>query len=148
MRKGSRVPTLLCPLAGIVQSDPLLPVDRTLIPSPPPRPKNPVFDDEEKSKVRCTGAVGPRVRAGLAPPRELAARAFTSVPPLPAFSQVVEEQEPRRPAGGQQAHQVHGEGGEWEAWGRRRCDPRAEAPCPVPGPPLGGGGREFLGEQE
>uniref|UniRef100_A0A8C3XAG0 Golgi associated, gamma adaptin ear containing, ARF binding protein 3 n=1 Tax=Catagonus wagneri TaxID=51154 RepID=A0A8C3XAG0_9CETA len=36
---------------GIVQSDPLLPVDRTLIPSPPPRPKNPVFDDEEKSKL-------------------------------------------------------------------------------------------------
>ncbi|XP_004394404.1 PREDICTED: ADP-ribosylation factor-binding protein GGA3 isoform X2 [Odobenus rosmarus divergens] len=36
---------------GIVQSDPLVPVDRTLIPSPPPRPKNPVFDDEEKSKL-------------------------------------------------------------------------------------------------
>nr|XP_033816923.1 ADP-ribosylation factor-binding protein GGA3 isoform X2 [Geotrypetes seraphini] len=35
---------------GIVLSDPLIPVDRTLIPSPPPRPKNPVFDDEEKSK--------------------------------------------------------------------------------------------------
>lgn len=37
--------------SGIVQSDPLVPVDRTLIPSPPPRPKNPVFDDEEKSKL-------------------------------------------------------------------------------------------------
>ncbi|XP_040845620.1 ADP-ribosylation factor-binding protein GGA3 isoform X1 [Ochotona curzoniae] len=36
---------------GIVQSDPAVPVDRTLIPSPPPRPKNPVFDDEEKSKL-------------------------------------------------------------------------------------------------
>ncbi|XP_053426913.1 ADP-ribosylation factor-binding protein GGA3 isoform X2 [Nycticebus coucang] len=36
---------------GIVQSDPPIPVDRTLIPSPPPRPKNPVFDDEEKSKL-------------------------------------------------------------------------------------------------
>ncbi|XP_056673146.1 ADP-ribosylation factor-binding protein GGA3 isoform X7 [Monodelphis domestica] len=36
---------------GIVQSDPLIPMDRTLIPSPPPRPKNPVFDDEEKSKL-------------------------------------------------------------------------------------------------
>ncbi|XP_029456409.1 ADP-ribosylation factor-binding protein GGA3 isoform X2 [Rhinatrema bivittatum] len=36
---------------GIVLSDPLIPVDRTLIPSPPPRPKNPVFDDEEKSKL-------------------------------------------------------------------------------------------------
>lgn len=43
----------LCHLSGIVQSDPLIPVDRTLIPSPPPRPKNPVFDDEEKSKVKC-----------------------------------------------------------------------------------------------
>lgn len=36
---------------GIVHSDPVMPVDRTLIPSPPARPKNPVFDDEEKSKL-------------------------------------------------------------------------------------------------
>ncbi|XP_007957848.1 ADP-ribosylation factor-binding protein GGA3 [Orycteropus afer afer] len=36
---------------GIIRSDPPLPADRTLIPSPPPRPKNPVFDDEEKSKL-------------------------------------------------------------------------------------------------
>ncbi|NXL91573.1 GGA3 protein, partial [Alectura lathami] len=36
---------------GIVMFDPVIPVDRTLIPSPPPRPKNPVFDDEEKSKL-------------------------------------------------------------------------------------------------
>ncbi|XP_006869649.1 PREDICTED: ADP-ribosylation factor-binding protein GGA3 isoform X2 [Chrysochloris asiatica] len=36
---------------GIVHSDPQIPADRTLIPSPPPRPKNPVFDDEEKSKL-------------------------------------------------------------------------------------------------
>ncbi|KAM6164443.1 ADP-ribosylation factor-binding protein GGA3 isoform 2-T2 [Rhynchocyon petersi] len=36
---------------GIVHSDPSIPEDRTLIPSPPPRPKNPVFDDEEKSKL-------------------------------------------------------------------------------------------------
>uniref|UniRef100_A0A8C3J0S8 Golgi associated, gamma adaptin ear containing, ARF binding protein 3 n=1 Tax=Chrysemys picta bellii TaxID=8478 RepID=A0A8C3J0S8_CHRPI len=36
---------------GIVMCDPVIPVDRTLIPSPPPRPKNPVFDDEEKSKL-------------------------------------------------------------------------------------------------
>uniref|UniRef100_A0A8C6YKI9 Golgi associated, gamma adaptin ear containing, ARF binding protein 3 n=1 Tax=Naja naja TaxID=35670 RepID=A0A8C6YKI9_NAJNA len=35
---------------GIVLSDPVIPVEKTLIPSPPPRPKNPVFDDEEKSK--------------------------------------------------------------------------------------------------
>nr|XP_056713568.1 ADP-ribosylation factor-binding protein GGA3 [Euleptes europaea] len=36
---------------GIVLSDPVIPMERTLIPSPPPRPKNPVFDDEEKSKL-------------------------------------------------------------------------------------------------
>ncbi|NXX99209.1 GGA3 protein, partial [Centropus bengalensis] len=36
---------------GIVMFDPVVPADRTLIPSPPPRPKNPVFDDEEKSKL-------------------------------------------------------------------------------------------------
>ncbi|NXQ92127.1 GGA3 protein, partial [Nyctibius grandis] len=36
---------------GIVMFDPVIPADRTLIPSPPPRPKNPVFDDEEKSKL-------------------------------------------------------------------------------------------------
>ncbi|XP_004693548.1 PREDICTED: ADP-ribosylation factor-binding protein GGA3 [Condylura cristata] len=36
---------------GIVHSDPPIPMDWTLIPSPPPRPKNPVFDDEEKSKL-------------------------------------------------------------------------------------------------
>ncbi|XP_050777046.1 ADP-ribosylation factor-binding protein GGA3 isoform X2 [Gopherus flavomarginatus] len=36
---------------SIVMCDPVIPVDRTLIPSPPPRPKNPVFDDEEKSKL-------------------------------------------------------------------------------------------------
>ncbi|KAJ6660369.1 hypothetical protein lerEdw1_017792 [Lerista edwardsae] len=36
---------------GIVLSDPVIPVERTLIPSPPPRPKNPVFDDDEKSKL-------------------------------------------------------------------------------------------------
>uniref|UniRef100_A0A669Q132 Golgi associated, gamma adaptin ear containing, ARF binding protein 3 n=1 Tax=Phasianus colchicus TaxID=9054 RepID=A0A669Q132_PHACC len=35
---------------GIVMFDPVIPVDKILIPSPPPRPKNPVFDDEEKSK--------------------------------------------------------------------------------------------------
>ncbi|KFW66929.1 ADP-ribosylation factor-binding protein GGA3, partial [Pygoscelis adeliae] len=36
---------------GIIMFDPVIPADRTLIPSPPPRPKNPVFDDEEKSKL-------------------------------------------------------------------------------------------------
>ncbi|XP_041076902.1 ADP-ribosylation factor-binding protein GGA3-like isoform X2 [Polyodon spathula] len=36
---------------GIVSCDPEIPVDNTLIPSPPTRPKNPVFEDEEKSKL-------------------------------------------------------------------------------------------------
>ncbi|MBN3303792.1 GGA3 protein, partial [Amia calva] len=36
---------------GIVTSDPEIPVDKTLIPSPPARPKNPVFENEEKSKL-------------------------------------------------------------------------------------------------
>lgn len=36
---------------GIVLTDPVIPVDRTLIPSPPVRPKNPIFDDEERSKL-------------------------------------------------------------------------------------------------
>uniref|UniRef100_A0A8C4GGQ2 Golgi associated, gamma adaptin ear containing, ARF binding protein 3a n=1 Tax=Dicentrarchus labrax TaxID=13489 RepID=A0A8C4GGQ2_DICLA len=35
---------------GIVIVDPEIPLDATLIPSPSPRPKNPVFDDEKKSK--------------------------------------------------------------------------------------------------
>ncbi|XP_040187139.1 ADP-ribosylation factor-binding protein GGA3 [Rana temporaria] len=36
---------------GIVLSDPVIPVDHTLIPSPPVRPKNPIFDDDERSKL-------------------------------------------------------------------------------------------------
>ncbi|XP_053564893.1 ADP-ribosylation factor-binding protein GGA3 [Bombina bombina] len=36
---------------GIVISDPSVPVDCTLIPSPPSRPKNPIFEDEERSKL-------------------------------------------------------------------------------------------------
>lgn len=35
---------------GIVTEDPEVPVDKTLVPSP--KPKNPVFDNEEKSKVK------------------------------------------------------------------------------------------------
>ncbi|XP_070772962.1 ADP-ribosylation factor-binding protein GGA3a [Enoplosus armatus] len=35
---------------GIVLVDPEITLDATLIPSPSPRPKNPVFDDEKKSK--------------------------------------------------------------------------------------------------
>uniref|UniRef100_A0A673Z8A9 Golgi associated, gamma adaptin ear containing, ARF binding protein 3a n=1 Tax=Salmo trutta TaxID=8032 RepID=A0A673Z8A9_SALTR len=38
---------------GIVTVDPEVPLDKTLMPSPPSRPKNPVFESEEKSKVRC-----------------------------------------------------------------------------------------------
>uniref|UniRef100_A0A4W5KU65 Golgi associated, gamma adaptin ear containing, ARF binding protein 3a n=1 Tax=Hucho hucho TaxID=62062 RepID=A0A4W5KU65_9TELE len=35
---------------GIVTVDPEVPLDKTLMPSPPSRPKNPVFENEEKSK--------------------------------------------------------------------------------------------------
>ncbi|KAJ8001919.1 hypothetical protein DPEC_G00174410 [Dallia pectoralis] len=35
---------------GIVTVDPEVPLDNTLMPSPPSRPKNPVFENEEKSK--------------------------------------------------------------------------------------------------
>lgn len=38
--------------AGIVKCDPKLPDDAPF-PPPPPRPKNIIFDDEEKSKVRA-----------------------------------------------------------------------------------------------
>lgn len=38
---------------GLVTRDPELPPDRTLIPSPPTRPKHPVFDNEDMGKV-CT----------------------------------------------------------------------------------------------
>uniref|UniRef100_A0A7N9AQ60 Golgi associated, gamma adaptin ear containing, ARF binding protein 3b n=1 Tax=Mastacembelus armatus TaxID=205130 RepID=A0A7N9AQ60_9TELE len=36
---------------GLVTRDPELPLDRTLIPSPPTRPKHPVFDNEDMGKV-------------------------------------------------------------------------------------------------
>uniref|UniRef100_A0A8K9X595 Golgi associated, gamma adaptin ear containing, ARF binding protein 3 n=1 Tax=Oncorhynchus mykiss TaxID=8022 RepID=A0A8K9X595_ONCMY len=36
---------------GLVTMDPELPVDKTLIPSPPTRPKNPVFDNEDMGKL-------------------------------------------------------------------------------------------------
>ncbi|KAM4598191.1 ADP-ribosylation factor-binding protein GGA3 isoform 2-T2 [Polymixia lowei] len=36
---------------GLVTSDPELPLDKTLIPSPPTRPKNPVFDNEDMGKL-------------------------------------------------------------------------------------------------
>ncbi|KAM9434676.1 ADP-ribosylation factor-binding protein GGA3 [Clarias gariepinus] len=36
---------------GLISSDPELPVDKTLIPSPPSRPKNPVFDNEDMGKL-------------------------------------------------------------------------------------------------
>ncbi|TRY95712.1 hypothetical protein DNTS_022115 [Danionella cerebrum] len=41
---------------GLVKSDPELPVDRTLIPSPPARPRNPVFDNEDMGKIRSADA--------------------------------------------------------------------------------------------
>uniref|UniRef100_A0A6Q2XYM9 Golgi associated, gamma adaptin ear containing, ARF binding protein 3b n=1 Tax=Esox lucius TaxID=8010 RepID=A0A6Q2XYM9_ESOLU len=41
---------------GLVTTDPELPVDKTLIPSPPTRPKNPVFDNEDMGKVRPLGS--------------------------------------------------------------------------------------------
>ena len=40
--------------AGIVKADPKLPDDATF-PVPPPRPKNVIFEDEEKSKVKLQG---------------------------------------------------------------------------------------------
>lgn len=43
-------PSLL--LLGLVSRDPELPLDRTLIPSPPTRPKHPVFDNEDMGKVK------------------------------------------------------------------------------------------------
>ncbi|XP_077414081.1 ADP-ribosylation factor-binding protein GGA3 [Vanacampus margaritifer] len=36
---------------GLVMQDPELPLDRTLIPSPPTRPKHPVFDNEDMGKL-------------------------------------------------------------------------------------------------
>ncbi|XP_054615097.1 ADP-ribosylation factor-binding protein GGA3 [Dunckerocampus dactyliophorus] len=36
---------------GLVARDPELPLDRTLIPSPPARPKHPVFDNEDMGKL-------------------------------------------------------------------------------------------------
>ncbi|XP_033827700.1 ADP-ribosylation factor-binding protein GGA3-like [Periophthalmus magnuspinnatus] len=36
---------------GLVPQDPELPLDRTLIPSPPTRPKHPVFDNEDMGKL-------------------------------------------------------------------------------------------------
>ncbi|XP_022056938.2 ADP-ribosylation factor-binding protein GGA3 isoform X2 [Acanthochromis polyacanthus] len=36
---------------GLVTNDPELPLDRTLIPSPPTRPKHPVFDNEDMGKL-------------------------------------------------------------------------------------------------
>uniref|UniRef100_A0A8B9HA03 Golgi associated, gamma adaptin ear containing, ARF binding protein 3b n=1 Tax=Astyanax mexicanus TaxID=7994 RepID=A0A8B9HA03_ASTMX len=38
-------------LSGLISSDPELTADKTLIPSPPTRPKNPVFDNEDMGKL-------------------------------------------------------------------------------------------------
>lgn len=40
-----------------MKSDPKLPED-AIFPIPPPRPKNVIFEDEEKSKVRQSGSLG------------------------------------------------------------------------------------------
>lgn len=50
----TKVQSYLFLFLGIVLADPQIPLDATLIPSPSPRPKNPVFEDEKKSKVRET----------------------------------------------------------------------------------------------
>lgn len=39
--------------SGIIKQDPELPPDK-LLNLPPPRPKNAIFEDEEKSKVRTS----------------------------------------------------------------------------------------------
>lgn len=52
------------PTLGIVKSDPKLP-DDAIFPLPPPRPKNVIFEDEEKSKVRLQGGVDEGSRAHL-----------------------------------------------------------------------------------
>lgn len=49
---------------GIVKSDPKLP-DDAVFPLPPPRPKNVIFEDEEKSKVGLQGRAGEVSRAHL-----------------------------------------------------------------------------------
>lgn len=46
--------TVFIYFVGIVVVDPEVSLNATLIPSPSPRPKNPVFDDEKKSKVSGT----------------------------------------------------------------------------------------------
>lgn len=42
-------------ISGVVLADPEISFDAPIIPSPFPRPVNPVFDDEKKSKVKMTG---------------------------------------------------------------------------------------------
>lgn len=52
MIQGSQMNVALFDFEGLVMQDPELPLDRTLIPSPPTRPKHPVFDNEDMGKVR------------------------------------------------------------------------------------------------
>lgn len=47
-----RTLAVCCCFLGIVLADPEIPRDATLTAPPSPQPKNPVFDDERKSKVR------------------------------------------------------------------------------------------------
>lgn len=93
---------------GIVTTDPEIPVDKTLIPSPPVRPKNPIFENEEKSKVCESQMCTAGGRMGACEMVEIA----DSRPVFAVACGASEEQEPRGPAGGQPTHQEHGEGGE------------------------------------
>lgn len=69
-RQPSHHPSTL----GIVKSDPKLP-DDAIFPHPPPRSKNVIFEDEEKSKVRLQGGVdeGSRAHLGVSEFQPLAA---------------------------------------------------------------------------
>lgn len=54
---GQGLLTAFLSTPGIVKADPKLPED-AIFPQPPPRPKNVIFEDEEKSKVRLRGGAG------------------------------------------------------------------------------------------
>lgn len=52
--QGFQINVTLLDFEGLVMHDPEIPLDRTLIPSPPTRPKHPVFDNEDMGKVTDT----------------------------------------------------------------------------------------------
>lgn len=96
---------------GLITSDPELPADRMLIPSPPTRAKNPVFDNEDMGKV-WPDVVFVAVWVWQLCGQGGMARTDSSLCLLTAAGRTSEEQKPRGPSGGQQTHQEHGEGGE------------------------------------